>query len=61
MYTIRPNLILGFHGCDKSTVDKVIQGVVDLEDSDNKYDWLGHGIYFWENDYDRALEYAREA
>ena len=27
--------------------------------SNNDYDWLGHGIYFWENNPSRALEYAR--
>jgi hypothetical protein len=26
--------------------------------SNNDYDWLGNGIYFWENDHERALEYA---
>ena len=24
------------------------------------YDWLGHGIYFWENNETRALQYAYE-
>jgi hypothetical protein len=30
-----------------------------LQKSENDYDWLGHGIYFWENDPLRALEYAK--
>jgi hypothetical protein len=25
------------------------------------YDWLGHGIYFWENDPVRALRFAEES
>jgi hypothetical protein len=29
-----------------------------LYESRNDYDWLGHGIYFWENNYHRALEWA---
>ncbi|HEY1201935.1 MAG TPA: hypothetical protein VGE79_13180, partial [Niastella sp.] len=24
----------------------------------NPYDWLGHGMYFWENNYERALQWA---
>lgn len=31
-----------------------------LEFSENSYDWLGSGIYFWENDPDRALQFAVE-
>ena len=27
--------------------------------SENSYDWLGPGMYFWENDSDRALEWAK--
>jgi hypothetical protein len=28
--------------------------------SKKAYDWLGHGIYFWENNYERALEWAKQ-
>lgn len=28
--------------------------------SKNPYDWLGHGIYFWEHGPGRALQWARE-
>src|SRR5690606_9876002 len=31
-----------------------------LRPSENAYDWLGHGIYFWENNYQRALQFARD-
>ena len=51
--------MLGFHGCDKSLVEDVISGRDMLRASVNDYDWLGNGIYFWENDPVRALEYAR--
>jgi hypothetical protein len=57
-YNISPQYIIGFHGCDKKTADKVICKQSELKPSKNKYDWLGHGQYFWENDYFRALEYA---
>lgn len=55
-----PNLIIGYHGCEKDIALKVINGEDDLHVSTNKYDWLGSGIYFWENDYTRALEFAQE-
>jgi len=59
MYTTRPGLILGFHGCDKSISSKVLIGEESLKSSKNEYDWLGHGIYFWENSDSRALEFAQ--
>jgi len=59
MYNTQPSFMLGFHGCDKSLVEDVISGRDMLRASENDYDWLGNGIYFWENDPVRALEYAR--
>lgn len=61
MYTKRSGYILGFHGCDKEVRDKIIseKGFL-LKKSENKYDWLGHGIYFWENNHERALQFACE-
>jgi len=53
-------LIIGFHGRDETVADAVINGDKKLYPSTNKYDWLGSGIYFWENDYHRAYEYAQE-
>lgn len=59
MYSTLPHFVLGFHGCDKSIADEVIShDRKHLERSTNSYDWLGHGIYFWENNPARALEYA---
>ena len=60
LYANRPNLTIGFHGCDQSVVDKVIAGKENLLASTNDYDWLGSGIYFWENNEERALEWAVE-
>ena len=60
LYANRPNLTIGFHGCDQSLVDKVIAGKENLLASNNDYDWLGSGIYFWENNEERALEWAVE-
>ncbi len=58
MYTTRTGLILGFHGCDKSVVEKIILGKDSLKKSENAHDWLGHGFYFWENSPSRAFEFA---
>ena len=52
------SLILGYHGCEKDTADAVIQGKSGLRSSAAKYHWLGKGIYFWEDDPQRALEWA---
>lgn len=58
MYSTRPGLILGFHGCDESLVADVVSGKTSLQNSTNKYDWLGHGVYMWDNSPSRALEFA---
>ena len=59
MYSVLPSFVLGFHGCDEATADKVFSGKYRLKQSTNERDWLGSGIYFWENNPQRALEYAR--
>jgi|WetSurMetagenome_2_1015567.scaffolds.fasta_scaffold155251_3 hypothetical protein len=60
LYSKRPTFILGFHGCDKSVAEMVVNGKGNLKPSMNEYDWLGHGIYFWENNIQRAWEFAEE-
>lgn len=60
MYDQRPNLILGFHGCDESVRDQLLLDPNKYKTSKEDYDWLGHGIYFWENNYERALEWAKD-
>ena len=59
-YAVRPNLFIGFHGCDKSLVESLALGKDILKPSQNGNDWLGDGIYFWENNVTRALEFAEE-
>lgn len=59
MYSKLPNLVIGFHGCDEEVYNSVIREKIPLTASNNKYDWLGNGIYFWEQNYDRALEWAK--
>lgn len=52
------SIILGYHGCDRTTGERVLAGETDLHISTNDYDWLGDGIYFWEGDPLRALAWA---
>jgi len=60
MYSKRPSFVVGFHGCDLSIRDKVVMEQLAMKKSENDYDWLGHGIYFWENNEERALQFANE-
>lgn len=60
MYAKLPNLVLGFHGCSSETYKNVLHKHQQLKKSDNTYDWLGNGVYFWENSYQRAYEWAVE-
>ncbi len=60
MYSSRSNLILGFHGCEKSDQTRLINDIKFLKKSNQRYDWLGHGMYFWESDPARALMWAEQ-
>lgn len=60
MYARLPAFIIAFHGCDEETKKRVLHEGHSMYESRNPYDWLGRGIYFWEQDPLRALEYARE-
>lgn len=60
MYSKLPNLVLGFHGCDRTTADAVLHGGKELKPSTNDYDWLGSGAYFWEQNLERARSWAQD-
>jgi hypothetical protein len=50
-------IVLGYHGCEPAFADALLHGEVPVEawePSQNPYDWLGHGIYFWEFAPERA-------
>jgi len=59
MYGIRPNVVIGFHGCDEDVRDALLTNPHDIQPSEKPYDWLGNGVYFWENDPYRAMEWAK--
>ena len=53
-------IIFGYHGCDAGLARRVVSGKADLFKSESIYEWLGHGIYFWEDSPDRARRWAIE-
>lgn len=60
MYSSKPNIIYGFHGMDKDAALPILLKEDNFKHSNNAYDWLGNGVYFWENNYERAKQYAVE-
>jgi hypothetical protein len=59
MYSSKPALVFGFHGIDREAAIRILNQQDDFHHSQNDYDWLGHGIYFWENNLSRAKQYAK--
>jgi hypothetical protein len=51
--------VIGYHGCDAAVADRLLRGEP-FHCSENSYDWLGSGVYFWEYGPDRALRFARD-
>ncbi|MGE0709662.1 MAG: hypothetical protein AB7N76_24105 [Planctomycetota bacterium] len=51
---------MGYHGCERALGLAVLFGRTRLRPSENDYDWLGGGTYFWEHGSRRALEWAQE-
>ena len=60
MYDIRPNLVIGCHGYHKSIADKLIANQAVIEKSKKPYYWLGHGMYFRENNLERTKLWAKD-
>ena len=52
-------MILAYHGCDAEVAEHLLRGGT-FRPSQNDYDWLGDGVYFWEYGADRALQFARD-
>ncbi len=52
------SLVVGYHGCDVHVARKVISLKDSLHPSQNPWDWLGHGYYFWEDSPERARRWA---
>ncbi len=39
--------VLAYHGCDAAVAERLLRGEP-FRKSENDYDWLGAGVYFWE-------------
>ena len=59
MHRLSTAFILGYHGCDRAVGERLLAGEP-FEPSDNDYDWLGPGVYFWESNPLHGLEFAVE-
>jgi hypothetical protein len=59
VHSLSTSFVLGYHGCDAEAGEKLLQNVP-FQKSKNDYDWLGSGIYFWEANPNRALDWAHE-
>lgn len=57
MHSLSTSFVLGYHGCDRETGERLLLNE-SFRPSVNDYDWLGSGIYFWEANPDRALDWA---
>ena len=56
-------VVIGYHGCTTAFARRLLldeTAIADWQPSENEWDWLGHGIYFWEHSPARALRWARE-
>jgi hypothetical protein len=60
LHRLSSSFILGYHGCDVDVGEQLLAGTA-FAHSNNDYDWLGPGIYFWEANPQRGLEFAKES
>jgi len=51
---------LAYHGCRLSVAESIVNRKSEFTQSQEEYDWLGPGTYFWESDPTRAWEWAHE-
>lgn len=59
VYSERPNLYIGFHGCERKEGMRLLTEPNTLSPSTRNHEWLGHGFYVWENNIERALDWAK--
>lgn len=56
-------IVIGYHGCPEEFARELLLGTRPIsawQPSTNDWDWLGHGIYFWEHSPERAFRWAQE-
>ena len=55
-----PQLIFGYHGCERDVAERVVLNQDVLRPSENRWDWLGAGAYYWEGAPERAMDWAKK-
>lgn len=59
MHRLSASFVLAYHGCHEDVAQKLVAGA-DFKPSENDYDWLGPGIYFWEANPRRGAQFIEE-
>jgi hypothetical protein len=59
VHELSTSFILGYHGCDRTVAESLLNNQP-FKPSNNEYDWLGSGVYFWEANPRRGMQWARE-
>ncbi len=52
--------VIGYHGTRRRTALRLVTGEQAFEHSRQPYDWLGHGVYFWEYAPQQAWAWAKK-
>src|SRR5438045_3408764 len=50
--------VVAYHGCDIKIAKKLLCNDLQIAESENDYDWLGEGAYFWIDSAQRGIEWA---
>jgi len=59
LHRLSASFVLGYHGCDAAVAQRLLKNQA-FKPSHNDYDWLGEGVYFWEANPLRGLDFAVE-
>lgn len=51
---------LGYHGCNASVADAILNNGVKFSAGQETWDWLGSGVYFWKEDLSAAKRWASQ-
>lgn len=57
-FILEPIIVTGYHGTTWAVAEQIIAN--DFVPSVNDWDWLGHGIYFWQDAPVRAYRWAED-
>ena len=61
MHRLNTAFILGYHGCSVQVAEQLLSGAAKFKVSENNYDWLGPGTYFWQSNPVRAMQSPRKS